>query len=203
MNLSFNIGGDMFKHVEDDSSTIVVTVNCVGVMGKGVARQAKHHAPELNQEYIGLCKENKVKPGVPFTLTDRKWLLFPTKNHWRYNSRYSWIRQGLKRIAEHADSLKGRKILMTLPGCGNGNLEPYRIHKMVFETLKDTDLDITLYMTAWQRDEIHEMNRVACQRTAIALGRWALAGGNSQWVQDAPKPILTDEEVEWIEGIVA
>ena len=67
-------------------STLVNTVNCAGVMGKGIALEFKKRYPEMFREYQILCKEGKVQPGKPYLyhdLTGASIINFPTKDHWR------------------------------------------------------------------------------------------------------------------------
>ena len=45
--------------------TIVVTVNCVGVMGKGIALLAKHFSPDAYKYYRGLCEKDEMHMGEP------------------------------------------------------------------------------------------------------------------------------------------
>lgn len=66
-------------------STLVNTVNCAGVMGKGIALEFKKRYPEMFREYQILCKEGKVQPGKPYLyhdLTGASIINFPTKDHW-------------------------------------------------------------------------------------------------------------------------
>src|SRR5207249_1239585 len=75
------VSGNLF---ESDSQTIVVTVNCVGVMGKGIALEAKERYPDLFKRYSELCAARKVQLGRPVfveRLLPPSFLLFPTKDH--------------------------------------------------------------------------------------------------------------------------
>lgn len=78
---------------EEDVEAIVNTVNCVGVMGRGLALQFKKKFPDNFKVYASACKKNKVKPGEMFvyrqdSLLNPQYIInFPTKRHWRGNSR--------------------------------------------------------------------------------------------------------------------
>ena len=75
--------GDIF---ETKCSTIVNTVNCVGVMGKGIALEFKKRYPEMFLDYVKRCNRNEVKTGTPYVYTNDdgfKILNFPTKDHWQ------------------------------------------------------------------------------------------------------------------------
>lgn len=86
--------GNMF---ESNCSTIVNTVNCVGVMGKGIALEFKKKYPEMFMEYVLKCDRGEVKPGIPYVYQDNgiSILNFPTKDHWRSPSRLSYVIDGL------------------------------------------------------------------------------------------------------------
>ena len=91
--------GNLF---EAKVEALVNTVNTVGVMGKGVALMFKEAYPENFKTYKVACKRKEVKIGHMF-VTERqaligpKWIInFPTKEHWRGDSRMVWIESGLK-----------------------------------------------------------------------------------------------------------
>ncbi len=101
--------------LDSKAEALVNTVNTVGVMGKGVALMFKEAYPENFKAYEAACKKKEVKVGRMF-VTERqaligpKWIInFPTKEHWRGNSKMKWIEAGLedlKRIiAEKEDSV--------------------------------------------------------------------------------------------------
>ena len=82
--------GDILK---DDVDAIVNTVNCVGIMGRGIALQFKNAWPENFKAYEAACKREEVQPGRMFVyevgqLTTPRYIInFPTKRHWRGKSR--------------------------------------------------------------------------------------------------------------------
>ncbi len=86
--------GDIFT---EETEAIVNTVNCVGVMGRGIALQFKKRFPENFKEYAAACKHEEVQPGKMFvhatgTLTNPKYIInFPTKRHWKGKSRIEEI----------------------------------------------------------------------------------------------------------------
>jgi O-acetyl-ADP-ribose deacetylase (regulator of RNase III) len=106
--------------------TITNTVNCVGVMGKGLVLLFKNNYSNMFRDYKRKCDENKVKIGQPylFKISDSRWILnFPTKKHWRNNSRIDFIELGLKYLVKNIESF-GITSLAILPlGCGNGGLD--------------------------------------------------------------------------------
>ena len=79
--------------------TIVNTINCVGVMGKGIALVFKLRYPEMFDKYQELCKSKMIGIGKLWlykTSESPQWVLnFPTKFHWKYPSKMEYIEKGL------------------------------------------------------------------------------------------------------------
>ncbi|WP_292754262.1 macro domain-containing protein [Nostoc sp. NMS4] len=92
--------------LEEKAEALVNTVNCVGVMGKGIALQFKQAYPENFRHYEKACKANEVQPGRMFTvatgsLLNPKYIInFPTKRHWRNNSKIEDIKSGLVALVQ-------------------------------------------------------------------------------------------------------
>ena len=55
--------GDILK---SKAQTLVNTVNCVGVMGKGIAVEFKKRFPEMFEDYVKKCDRKEVKLGIPY-----------------------------------------------------------------------------------------------------------------------------------------
>lgn len=92
--------------LEEKTEALVNTVNCVGVMGRGIALQFKRAFPENFKHYQKACKKGEVQPGKMF-IVDMESLLnplyiinFPTKRHWRQKSQLEDIRSGLSALVE-------------------------------------------------------------------------------------------------------
>lgn len=113
--------GDIFK---EDAEAIVNTVNCVGVMGRGIALQFKKAYPSNFKAYSTACKHKKVVPGKMFVhetgnILNPKFIInFPTKRHWRGKSRIEDIQSGL----EHLRSVLKQKDIksVAIPPLGSG-----------------------------------------------------------------------------------
>ena len=96
------VEGDILK---DKSEALVNTVNCVGVMGRGVALQFKNAYPDNFKAYEKACKAGDVVPGrmnvfSTGSLFGVRWIInFPTKRHWRGASKLEDIELGLKDLA--------------------------------------------------------------------------------------------------------
>lgn len=113
--------GSMFYSQAD---VLTNTVNCVGVMGKGIALIVKKTYPEAFTDYKIRCANGDVHPGVPylFEKDDVRILNFPTKNNWRDGSRLEWIESGLKWIARNYKEKNISWLALPPIGCGNGGL---------------------------------------------------------------------------------
>lgn len=111
-----------------DAAALVNTVNCVGVMGKGIALQFKKTFPENFKAYEAACRREEVKPGRMFVFetgqmfNPRYIINFPTKRHWRDKSRYEDIESGLKALVREVRQRKIRSIAVPPLGSGLGGL---------------------------------------------------------------------------------
>lgn len=139
--------GDLLR--QDDVDAIVNTVNCVGVMGKGIALQFKNKWPANFREYAAACKAGEVRPGRMFVhdsggLVKPNYIInFPTKDHWRGKSRIEFIRDGLDDLVDCVRKLGIRSIAIPPLGCGNGGLEWSRVRPLIeqaFDALPDIEV---------------------------------------------------------------
>ncbi|MDR7307592.1 macro domain-containing protein [Rhodoferax saidenbachensis] len=127
--------GDLLK--QDDVDAIVNTVNCVGVMGKGIALQFKNKWPDNFTQYQAACKAGKVRPGTMHVYDAGAYaqphfvINFPTKDHWRGNSKLSFIEDGLKDLIAQVQKLGIRSIAIPPLGCGNGGLNWADVKPMI------------------------------------------------------------------------
>ena len=113
---------------EQKTEVIVNTVNCVGVMGKGIALQFKKAFPNNFQEYKKMCDTGKLKAGVMLiTKTNQllpKYIInFPTKRHWRNKSQLTDIELGLVSLVKEVERFGIKSIAIPPLGCGNGGLD--------------------------------------------------------------------------------
>lgn len=122
--LEFKRGNLLHENVE----ALVNAVNCVGIMGKGIALQFKNAYPENFRQYKKACKAGNVQPGKMFiTLTgaflDPKYIInFPTKRHWEDKSKIEDIESGLDFLVFEIEKLGINSIAVPALGCGNGGL---------------------------------------------------------------------------------
>jgi len=133
---------------ESKVNTIVNTVNCIGVMGKGIALEFKKRFPEMMVEYKELCNSKEVKPGVPYLYTDllgRSIINFPTKNHWRSSSKLEDIVRGLDIFIDKYKDWGITSIAFPPLGCGNGGLDWKIVGAIMYQKLSKLDIDIEIY----------------------------------------------------------
>jgi O-acetyl-ADP-ribose deacetylase (regulator of RNase III) len=111
-----------------DAEALVNTVNCVGIMGRGIALQFRRAYPENFKAYAAACKREEVQPGRMFVfetgqMTNPKYIInFPTKRHWRGKSRMEDIEAGLKALAHEIRTRRIRSIALPPLGAGLGGL---------------------------------------------------------------------------------
>lgn len=131
---------------------LVNTVNTVGVMGKGIAKDFKQIYPEMFQKYQSLCEKGIFNTGNLWLYrTPNKWILnFPTKKHWRQSSRPEYIETGLQKFVDTYHVYGITSISFPLLGCGNGELDwEEQVRPLMEQYLRN--LPITVY--------IHLLNR--------------------------------------------
>jgi len=110
----------------EDTEALINTVNCVGVMGRGIALQFKNAFPENFEEYARACKRDEVQQGRMFVteinqLTTPRYIInFPTKRHWRGKSRIEDIDAGLADLQRVIREMDIRSIAIPPLGCGLG-----------------------------------------------------------------------------------
>jgi O-acetyl-ADP-ribose deacetylase (regulator of RNase III) len=126
----------------------VNTVNCVGVMGAGIAKEFKARYPEMFHDYYRACRDNRLQPGGIHVWED-KIINVATKDHWRQPSKYEWIEQGVRAIGEYLEGLarEGKIVSVALPamGCANGGLAFPKVSTIVFAGFANQPHDIRLF----------------------------------------------------------
>lgn len=115
--------------IAEDAEALVNTVNCVGIMGRGIALQFKNSFPENFKAYAAACKREEVQPGRMFVfetnqLTNPRYIInFPTKRHWRGKSRLSDIEAGLDALVSEIRARGIRSVAIPPLGSGLGGLQ--------------------------------------------------------------------------------
>jgi O-acetyl-ADP-ribose deacetylase (regulator of RNase III) len=142
--------GDLLR--QDDVDAIVNTVNCVGVMGKGIALQFKNKWPGNFDFYHAACKAGRVAPGKMLVFDAGAYaqphyiINFPTKDHWRGSSKLSFIEDGLVDLVAHIQALGIRSIAIPPLGCGNGGLDWADVKPLIVQAFASLpEVDIRLF----------------------------------------------------------
>ncbi len=123
--------------LETEVEALVNTVNCVGAMGKGIALQFKQAFPDNFKAYQTACRAGDVAPGRMFVhangnLVNPRYIInFPTKRHWRGQSRLEDIHSGLKALIAEVQRLGIRSIAVPPLGCGLGGLDWRVVRPMI------------------------------------------------------------------------
>lgn len=123
--------------LRNEAEALVNTVNCIGFMGKGIALQFKKAHPDNYDSYKKACDAGEMKPGRMFifetgSMINPKYIInFPTKRHWKGNSRLEDIRDGLKALVEEVKKLGIQSIALPPLGCGLGGLQWHVVRPMI------------------------------------------------------------------------
>lgn len=144
-NIKF-IHGNIFN---SKAQTIVNTINCVGVMGKGIALVYKLRYPLMFDIYKRYCDEKYIGIGKLWLYNQQPnapWVLnFPTKFHWKYPSKLEYIEKGLVKFIETYKEKKIESIAFPLLGTHNGGLEKDGVKKLMIRYLSKCDIPIEIY----------------------------------------------------------
>lgn len=128
---------------------LVNTVNCVGVMGKGIALAFKKRYPEIMPPYQTACRSGELRPGKVLFLRghDGIWIAcFPTKFDWRQPSELSYIESGLPELVSGLRERNIPSVSIPALGCSNGGLSFADVRPLVEQVFAGVDgIDATLF----------------------------------------------------------
>ena len=168
--------GDMFF---SKMQTFTISVNTVGIMGKGLASRAKYQFPDVYVHYQDLCRQRKLKMGTPFlykreenfervlseetkffvTENGSRWfLLFPTKNHWKESSPIEGIENGLQWLLSNYKDLKIESISLPSLGCGLGGLDWKDVGPLMCKYLAQMDIQSCIYLPIERQIPSEQLN---------------------------------------------
>lgn len=138
-----------------DAEALVNTVNCVGVMGRGIALQFRKAYPENFKEYERACAAGELRPGIMLvhdrgTFTNPRYIInFPTKRHWKGQSRISDIELGLSALVEEVRRRGITSIAIPPLGCGLGGLEWADVRPRIEEAFRGlSNVQVLIYEPA-------------------------------------------------------
>ncbi len=159
------VEGDLFF---SRMQTLTVSVNCKGVMGKGLASRAKYQFPDVYVHYQDQCKKKTLRMGKPVlykrespykeefadglnvtSTIDNRWFLhFPTKDDWKNNSNISDIEKGLQWLVTNYKKLGITSLAIPALGCGLGNLAWKDMGPILCSYLSTMDIPVWVYLPA-------------------------------------------------------
>ena len=138
------ITGNIFT---TNCKVIVNTVNCVGVMGAGIALECRLRYPDMHEKYKVLCKRHLIEIGKLWLYkSDEKWILnFPTKGDWKLPSRIEFIHKGLEKFVEVYKEKEINSIAFPMLGADRGGLKVETTLALMQQYLDPLPIDIELY----------------------------------------------------------
>ncbi|MCY4489270.1 MAG: macro domain-containing protein [Deltaproteobacteria bacterium] len=184
----------------EDTDALVNTVNCVGVMGRGIALQFKNAFPDNFRAYADACKRREVEPGRMFVfetrqLTNPRYIInFPTKRHWRGKSRVEDIDAGLKALKETIVGKGIHSVAIPPLGSGLGGLNWSEVRSRIEKALGDLyDLHIVVFEPGGAPETDKGIKRRSTPK--MTLGRAALVGLMDRYLRGLLDPFVTLLEV--------
>lgn len=142
--------GNLFN---SKAQTLINTVNCVGVMGKGVALEFRRRFPEMFEAYQRICEDRKLRPGqiLPYRV-GQPWILnFAVKNDWKQPSRMEWVEDCLERFVMNYRQLGITSVAFPWIGAMNGGLPWEKVHTLMLSYLLPLE-DINIEIIAFDPD---------------------------------------------------
>ena len=129
----------------DDADALVVPVNTVGVMGKGLALQVARRHPSILTIYKHALRSNRLRIGKVYVVSHPLMILFPTKADWHNPSKLEYIQEGLVSLAEEIAKWDLRSIAVPALGCGLGGLDWHQVRAKIEAVLANSPAEIRLY----------------------------------------------------------
>jgi O-acetyl-ADP-ribose deacetylase (regulator of RNase III) len=132
--------------------TVTNTVNCVGVMGKGLALEFRKKFPAMFQRYKYYCETGHIQPGKLYLWKpsegDGQWVLnFPTKLHWRDPSKLEWVAAGLDKFLATYEDRGVTSVAWPQLGCRNGGLDwDTQVRPLMEEKLSNLPIPVEIWI---------------------------------------------------------
>ncbi len=182
-----------------DTDALVNTVNCVGVMGRGIALQFKRAFPDNFKLYEKACARGDVRPGVMFVventdLTGPRFIInFPTKRDWKNKSRIEDIDAGLIGLVEVIRDRGIKSIALPPLGCGLGGLDWSDVRPRIERALsKVPDVEVLLFEPVGAPASASKGD---AEVPSMTPGRAALVGLINQYLAGLMDPFVSPLEV--------
>jgi O-acetyl-ADP-ribose deacetylase (regulator of RNase III) len=195
--LRFTTGDIMTSNAE----ALVNTVNCVGVMGRGVALQFKNTYPKNFKAYAVACAKQEVRPGKMFvfethSFANPKYIInFPTKRHWKGKSRLEDIENGLDDLIAVVRARQIKSIAIPPLGSGLGGLDWAVVRQKIEAALKVLeDVEVMVFEPRATSDSIKANPSTDIPK--MTAGRAALVALVSQYLSALMDPFVTLLEIQ-------
>ena len=190
MNIDYRTG-DL---LDADAEALVNTVNCVGVMGKGIALQFKKRFPDNFKGYSIACERDEVRPGQMFVFDTgrldgkpRYIINFPTKGHWRSRSRLADVEAGLADLADQIRKREIRSIAMPALGCGHGGLEWEKVRPLIERKLGELSGDVRIVVFEPEGTPDTRTTSLSVEAPEMTPGRAALVTLMERYLSGQPR----------------
>lgn len=186
--------------LSEDAEALVNTVNCVGVMGRGVALQFRNAWPGNFRSYAAACSRNEVQPGHMFVFetgradNPRYIINFPTKRHWRGKSRIEDIEAGLDALVAEIRTRKIQSIAIPPLGAGLGGLDWRDVRPRIERALQSLQ-EVKVIVYEPQRDADPQARSSGRGVPAMTPGRAALVGLMDRYLAGLLDPSVSLLEV--------
>lgn len=182
--------------LKSDAEALVNTVNCVGVMGRGIALQFKKKFPENFVAYKRACDANELVLGEVLVFDTGKMfspryiINFPTKNHWRANSRIEDIATGLESLVAVVRERNIESIAIPPLGCGLGGLDWADVRPLIVEAFKELP---DVHVSVFEPGVTPAAKSMAASKEAprMTAGRAALLGLMAQYLSAVMDPFVS------------
>lgn len=183
-----------------DVEAIVNTVNCVGVMGRGIALQFRKEFPDNFTAYKSACDRNELHPGRMFVfdlnaLQNPRFVVnFPTKRHWKGKSRIEDINAGLKALIEEVTARGIRSIAIPPLGCGLGGLNWAEVRPLIDAAFRQLPEVTVLVFEPSGAPAAAEMAKTK-NAPEMTVGRAALVGLMRRYLAAVMDPFVSLLEI--------
>ncbi|MBN1804874.1 MAG: macro domain-containing protein [Sedimentisphaerales bacterium] len=189
--------GDILKA---DAEALVNTVNCVGVMGRGIALQFRKAFPENFKAYKSVCDKKQLHPGTMLVYdlnrfqNPRYIINFPTKRHWKGKSKLEDIKSGLESLVQEISKRNIRSIAIPPLGCGLGGLDWIQVKRIIEKVFTAfPDVHVLLYEPAGA--PVADVMVKEEKAPKMTVGRAALLGLMNRYLKAVMDPSISLLEI--------
>lgn len=132
---------------DSPAQTLVNTVNTIGVMGKGIAKEFKRRYPLMFKEYKQICDERLLEVGALHCWRGpNRWVVnFPTKTTWRKPSTIEYVEEGLDTFRANYKRMGIQSISFPPLGCGNGQLDWEEVRPLMLMYLSNLEIRVFIH----------------------------------------------------------